>query len=144
MEINENKSSNINNFGQIGWVWVCPLCGRIWSPYVRECTCNQFYDPSRITCRIENKNGSKSIFEGQNSHIPQIDSNFNDKETFYLYVLFIIICICILINFTLCLYTFKEHETRIQQLESEVTELQTQVDGYIDNYVALWNTVNNK
>lgn len=66
------------------------------------------------------------------------------KETFYLYVLFIIICICILINFTLCLYTFKEHETKIQQLESEVTELQTQVDGYIDNYIALWNTVNNK
>lgn len=66
------------------------------------------------------------------------------KETFYLYVLFIIICICILINFALCLYTFKEHESRIQQLESEVTELQTQVDGYIDNYIALWNTVNNK
>ena len=67
-----------------------------------------------------------------------------NKETFYLYVLFIIICICILINFTLCLYTFKEHETKIQELESEVTELQTQVDGYIDNYIALWNTVNNK
>lgn len=67
-----------------------------------------------------------------------------NKETFYLYVLFIIICICILINFALCLYTFKEHETKIQQLESEVTELQTQVDGYIDNYIALWNTVNNK
>lgn len=66
------------------------------------------------------------------------------KETFYLYVLFIIICICILINFALCLYTFKEHETKIQQLESEVTELQTQVNGYIDNYIALWNTVNNK
>ena len=66
------------------------------------------------------------------------------KETFYLYVLFIIICICILINFALCLYTFKEHESRIQQLESEVTELQTQVEGYIDNYIALWNTVNNK
>lgn len=66
------------------------------------------------------------------------------KETFYLYVLFIIICICILINFALCLYTFKEHETKIQQLESEVTELQIQVDGYIDNYIALWNTVNNK
>lgn len=66
------------------------------------------------------------------------------KETFYLYVLFIIICMCILINFALCLYTFKEHETKIQQLESEVTELQTQVDGYIDNYIALWNTVNNK
>lgn len=66
------------------------------------------------------------------------------KETFYLYVLFIVVCICILINFALCLYTFKEHETRIQQLESEVTELQTQVDGYIDNYIALWNTVNNK
>ena len=65
MEINENKSSNINNYGQIGWV--CPLCGRIWSPYVRECTCNQFYDPSRITCRIENENGCKSIFEGQNN-----------------------------------------------------------------------------
>lgn len=66
------------------------------------------------------------------------------KETFYLYVLFIVVCICILINFALCLYTFKEHETKIQQLESEVTELQTQVDGYIDNYIALWNTVNNK
>ena len=66
------------------------------------------------------------------------------KETFYLYVLFIIICICILINFALYLYTFKEHKTRIQQLEYEVTELQTQVDGYIDNYIALWNTVNNK
>lgn len=66
------------------------------------------------------------------------------KETFYLYVLFIIICICILINFALCLYTFKEHETKIQQLESEITELQTQVNGYIDNYIALWNTVNNK
>lgn len=78
MEINENKSSNINNYGQIGWV--CPLCGRIWSPYVRECTCNQFYDPSRITCRVENENASKSIFEGQNSHIPQIDSNFNNFE----------------------------------------------------------------
>ena len=66
------------------------------------------------------------------------------KETFYLYILFIVICLCILINFALCLYTFKEHETKIQQLESEVTELQTQVDGYIDNYIALWNTVNNK
>lgn len=66
------------------------------------------------------------------------------KETFYLYVLFIVICLCILINFALCLYTFKEHETRIQQVESEVTELQTQVEGYIDNYIALWNTINNK
>ena len=66
------------------------------------------------------------------------------KETFYLYVLFIVICLCILINFALCLYTFKEHESRIQQLESEVIELQTQVDGYVDNYIALWNTVNNK
>lgn len=66
------------------------------------------------------------------------------KETFYLYVLFIVVCICILINFALCLYTFKEHETKIQNLESKVTELQTQVDGYIDNYIALWNTVNNK
>ena len=66
------------------------------------------------------------------------------KEILYLYVLFIIICMGILINFTLCLYAFKEHETKIQQLESEVTELQTQVDGYIDNYIALWNTVNNK
>lgn len=67
-----------------------------------------------------------------------------NKETFYLYILFIIMCVCILINFALCLYTFKEHETKIRQLESEVTELQTQVDGYIDNYIALWNTVNNK
>lgn len=68
-----------------------------------------------------------------------------NKETFYLYILFIIMCACILINFALCLYTFKEHESRIQQLvESEVTELQTQVDGYIDNYIALWNTVHNK
>ena len=66
------------------------------------------------------------------------------KETFYLYVLSIVICTCILINFILCLYTFKEHENKIQQLESKVTELQTQVDGYIDNYIALWNTVNNK
>ena len=66
------------------------------------------------------------------------------KETFYLYVLFIIVCICILINFALCLYTFKEHERKIQELETEVTELQTQVEGYIDNYIALWNTVNNK
>ena len=66
------------------------------------------------------------------------------KETFYLYILFIVVCTCILINFILCLYTFKEHETKIQELESEVTELQTQVDGYIDNYIALWNTVNNK
>ena len=66
------------------------------------------------------------------------------KETFYLYVLFIIISICILINFALCLYTFKEHERKIQELETEVRELQTQVEGYIDNYIALWNTVNNK
>lgn len=66
------------------------------------------------------------------------------KETFYLYVLFIIVCTYIAINFILCLYTFKEHEIKIQQLESEVIELQTQVDGYIDNYIALWNTVNNK
>ena len=78
MEINENKSSNINNYGQIGWV--CPLCGHVWSPYVRECTCNRFYDSSHITCQSENKNGSKSIFEGQMNHIPQIDSNFNDFE----------------------------------------------------------------
>lgn len=56
------------------------------------------------------------------------------ETTFYLYVLFIIVCACI----------FKEHETKIQQLESEVIELQTQVDGYIDNYIALWNTINNK
>lgn len=78
MEINENKSSNINNYGQIGWV--CPLCGHVWSPYVRECTCNRFYDSSHITCQSENKNGSKSIFEDQMNHIPQIDSNFNDFE----------------------------------------------------------------
>lgn len=66
------------------------------------------------------------------------------KETLYLYILFIVVCTCIAINFILCLYTFKEHEIKIQQLESEVTELQTQVDGYIDNYIALWNTINNK
>lgn len=65
------------------------------------------------------------------------------KKTFYLYILFIIIYAYIAINFVLYLYTFKEHETKIQQLESEVTELQTQVDGYIDNYIALWTTLNN-
>lgn len=66
------------------------------------------------------------------------------KETLYLYILFIIVCTCIAINFILCLYTFKEHEIKTQQLESEITELQTKVEGYIDNYIALWNTVNNK
>lgn len=78
MEINENKSSKFTNLGQFGWV--CPLCGHIWSPYVQECTCNRFYDSNHITCQTENKNVSKSIFEGQNSHIPHIDSNFNDFE----------------------------------------------------------------
>ena len=79
METNENKHLNTNHttvepYKNINYGWKCPVCGRIWSPYVRECTCNHFYDPSRITCRIENENDSKSIFEGQMNHIPQFDS----------------------------------------------------------------------
>ena len=42
----------------------------------------------------------------------------------------------------LCEYVFMER--KLESLEKEVTELQTQVDRYIDNYIALWNTVNNK
>lgn len=58
-------------------------------------------------------------------------------------IFFILICISTSISCTaLREYIFMER--KLESLEKEVTELQTQVDGYIDNYIALWNTVNNK
>lgn len=68
METNENKSLNIN------YGWKCPVCGRILAPWVPECPCNGFSNPRDITCQVKNKNGLKSIFEGQMNHIPQFDS----------------------------------------------------------------------
>lgn len=58
-------------------------------------------------------------------------------------IFFILICISTSISCT----ALRENvfmERKLESLEKEVTELQTQVEGYIDNYIALWNTVNNK
>lgn len=58
-------------------------------------------------------------------------------------IFFILICISTSMSCAaLREYTFTQR--KLESLEKEVTELQTQVDGYIDNYIALWNTVNNK
>ena len=56
---------------------------------------------------------------------------------------FILICISISTSCTV-LHKYVSMERKLESLEKEVTELQTQVDGYIDNYIALWNTINNK
>lgn len=56
---------------------------------------------------------------------------------------FILICISISTSCTI-LHEYVSMERKLESLEKEVTELQTQVEGYIDNYIALWNTVNNK
>lgn len=56
---------------------------------------------------------------------------------------FILICISISTSCTV-FHEYVSMERKLENLEKEVTELQTQIDGYIDNYIALWNTVNNK
>ena len=56
---------------------------------------------------------------------------------------FILICISISTSCTV-FHEYVSMERKLENLEKEVTELQTQVDGYIDNYIALWNTINNK
>ena len=85
METNENKHLNTNHttvepYKNINYGWKCPVCGRILAPWVPECPCNGFSNPRDITCQVKNLKASESILEGQNSHIPQIDSNFNDFE----------------------------------------------------------------
>ena len=35
-EIQEKKFNNLENFG-----WTCPKCGRVWSPSVKTCSCEQ-------------------------------------------------------------------------------------------------------
>ena len=56
---------------------------------------------------------------------------------------FILICISMSISCTVW-HEYVSMERKLEGLEKEVTELQMQVDGYIDNYIALWNTINNK
>ena len=85
METNENKHLNTSHttvepYKNINYGWKCPVCGRILAPWVPECPCNGFSNPRDITCQVKNLKASESILEGQNSHIPQIDSNFNDFE----------------------------------------------------------------
>lgn len=70
--------SNTNNIINKGWQ--CPVCGRVLAPWVSECPCSQILYNRNITCQGENKNGSESIFESQKSHIPSIDSHFNDFD----------------------------------------------------------------
>ena len=67
-----------------------------------------------------------------------------DNTLFIILTIFFIL-ICILTSISCAAlreYVFMQR--KLESLEKEVTELQTQVDGYIDNYIALWNTVNNK
>ncbi len=69
------------------------------------------------------------------------------KQDSRLFIILTIFFILICISFSMSCAALREYtfmQRKLEGLEKEVTELQTQVDGYIDNYIALWNTVNNK
>ena len=69
------------------------------------------------------------------------------KQDSRLFIILTIFFRLICISFSMSCAALREYvfmERKLESLEKEITELQTQVDGYIDNYIALWNTVNNK
>lgn len=68
------------------------------------------------------------------------------KKPTLIYVLLILAFVCmILINVVLFNLVRKvdELDNRIKQQENNLYELQTNMEGYIDNYIALWTTLNN-
>lgn len=69
------------------------------------------------------------------------------KQDSTLFIILTIFFILICISTSISCAALRENismQRKLESLEKEVTELHTQVDGYIDNYIALWNTVNNK
>ena len=68
------------------------------------------------------------------------------KKPTLIYVLLILAFVCmILINVVLFNLVRKvdELDNRIKQQENSLYELQINMEGYIDNYIALWTTLNN-
>lgn len=66
---------NLNYFGQSGWV--CPKCGRVFSPYTQMCT---FCIPNKITTANTNESYSKLDTIGNLHYQPGVRSmNTNDK-----------------------------------------------------------------
>lgn len=68
------------------------------------------------------------------------------KKQVLIYVICILIFVClILMNILLfnILGKMKDLDKRITQQENNLQEVQTNMEGYIDNYVAMWTTLNN-
>lgn len=68
------------------------------------------------------------------------------KKQVSIYVICILIFVClILMNILLfnMLGKMKDLDKRITQQENNLQEVQTNMEGYIDNYVAMWTTLNN-
>lgn len=68
------------------------------------------------------------------------------KKQVSIYVICILIFVClILMNILLfnILGKMKDLDKRITQQENNLQEVQTNMEGYIDNYVAMWTTLNN-
>ena len=68
------------------------------------------------------------------------------KKQVSVYVLFSLVFIClILMNIVLfnLIGKVEDLNDKIVQQENSLQEVQTNMEGYIDNYVAMWTTLNN-
>lgn len=68
------------------------------------------------------------------------------KKQVSVYILFSLVFIClILMNIVLfnLISRVEDLNDRIVQQENSLQEVQTNMEGYIDNYVAMWTTLNN-
>ena len=45
----ENKPA-LNTPAPVQYGWICPKCGRVWSPTVSTCTCCRNFDLGHVTC----------------------------------------------------------------------------------------------
>lgn len=69
------------------------------------------------------------------------------KNIFWvIYIAFVVVItvLCVMMYHVATLKrTVNEQQQTINQLQSNLYELQTNMEGYMDNYIALWTTLNN-